>query len=512
MYRILTCSADTYITNKIINNSFRAEDANVGRAGTLDIFKLYDENASGSVTGTIEVSRALLKFDLNPLWDLTGSILDINHSSFKCMLEMYDVYGGQTTPSSFKLIVFPLSKSFDEGIGRDIVNFSDLDSCNFVTASFIDDTTTLWEHTGAAKEGLLGSTDLDIVSSGTLDAADGVVNIWKSQTFSKGDENLSIDVTTIISATLASQIPNQGFRVSFSGTQETDERTRFVKRFASRHSTNVTKRPKLIVTYNDSTQDHHGVFFFDVTGSLFLNNFHRGTPSNIVSGTHARGISGSNCMILKISSGVNGSGSYFAKQLSASQHQIGSNFITGVYSATLSISEFESGSLREEIKSAGSATFTTVWSSIDDTIGYHTGSLIVNMVKRTSFDNSPRRLFVNVTNLKSRYLSSEKVVLRVFVDDISRKIVATKTPIESISEIFTQMYYRVRDFETDDVMIPFDTASKGTLLSTDNNGMYFDFYMDSLPSGRTYVFDFLINDSDADLVFSNVAAKFDIIK
>ena len=44
MYRILTASKDTYITNKIIDNSFRASDANVGEAGTLDLFKLYDEN------------------------------------------------------------------------------------------------------------------------------------------------------------------------------------------------------------------------------------------------------------------------------------------------------------------------------------------------------------------------------------------------------------------------------------------------------------------------------------
>ena len=44
MYRILTASKDTYITNKIINNSFRATDANLGSAGTLDLFKLYDEN------------------------------------------------------------------------------------------------------------------------------------------------------------------------------------------------------------------------------------------------------------------------------------------------------------------------------------------------------------------------------------------------------------------------------------------------------------------------------------
>ena len=44
MYRILTASKDTYITNKIINNDFRATDANVGRAGTLDLFKLFDES------------------------------------------------------------------------------------------------------------------------------------------------------------------------------------------------------------------------------------------------------------------------------------------------------------------------------------------------------------------------------------------------------------------------------------------------------------------------------------
>jgi hypothetical protein len=217
-------------------------------------------------------------------------------------------------------------------------------------------------------------------------------------------------------------------------------------------------------------------------------------------------------MVLKITSSSAGSGSFFTKQVSASQHQIGNNFITGVYSATLCISEFETGSLREQIKRAGSATFTTVWSSVDDSVGYHTGSLVVNMVKRTAFSNTPRTLFLNITNLKSKYLASEKVTLRVFVEDVSRKIVATKTPIETVSEVFTDMYYRIRDFETDDIMIPFNTSDKGTLLSTDSKGMYFDFYMDSLPKGRTYVFDFLIKDEDSDLIYSNVAAKFDIVE
>ena len=64
MYRILTASKDTYITNKIINNSFRATDANLGSAGTLDLFKLYDENTIGSETKPIELSRLLIKFPI----------------------------------------------------------------------------------------------------------------------------------------------------------------------------------------------------------------------------------------------------------------------------------------------------------------------------------------------------------------------------------------------------------------------------------------------------------------
>ena len=45
MFYILTASADTYITNKVIDNKFRATDGNVGRAGTLDLFKLFDESS-----------------------------------------------------------------------------------------------------------------------------------------------------------------------------------------------------------------------------------------------------------------------------------------------------------------------------------------------------------------------------------------------------------------------------------------------------------------------------------
>ena len=67
MYRILTASKDTYITNKIIDNSFRATDANVGSAGSLDLFKLYNENILSGEPSPAEISRILVKFPINEI-------------------------------------------------------------------------------------------------------------------------------------------------------------------------------------------------------------------------------------------------------------------------------------------------------------------------------------------------------------------------------------------------------------------------------------------------------------
>ena len=71
MIKIISASADTYITNRIVNNYLRAKDANVGLAGTLDLFKLYNETQINGETNPIELTRVLLKFDLEPLRKLT---------------------------------------------------------------------------------------------------------------------------------------------------------------------------------------------------------------------------------------------------------------------------------------------------------------------------------------------------------------------------------------------------------------------------------------------------------
>jgi hypothetical protein len=504
MYKILSASKDTYITNKIIRNSFRATDANVGRAGTLDLFKMFGESASGSVSEPIEISRLLVKFDLSPLEEMhSKQQVDMNNSSFKVMLNLKDVYGGQTTPNNFKAIVFPLAKNFDEGIGRDIVNFGDLDATNFLTSSVSSGVITKWNLPGAKASGSLGAANIDVIVSGSLDGQ--TINLSREQSFITGEEDLLVDVTKIISGTIDNKISDHGFLIAFSGSFENDQKTYFVKRFGSRHAQDYTKRPKLEVKFDDTIADNHENFIFSSTGSIFLNNINNGVLTNIVSGTAATQISGENCMLLTLKSGS------FSKIITCSQHKIGGLFQTGIYSASFAISEYATRIMYEEVISAGSASFDEIWGSLDGSIGYHTSSLVINSPFRSSFDGSESRLITTIKNLKSRYRENSITKLRVFIENRDRDIKFTKGPVETKSQIFSNMYYRVVDKQSGKVVIPFDTSHNSTKLSTDSDGMFFKFHMSNLEPGRLYKFEFLIEDFNQAKIIDDASADFTIL-
>lgn len=512
MKRILRASKDTYITNRIINNEFRAVDANVGQAGTLDIFKLAGESTIGLNNGPfvsgssdpIELSRVLIKFDLDPLRALTGSILDIAHSSFKCTLKMTDVMGGQTVPSNFTLVAYPLSHSFDEGLGRDVYAFEDIDAANFITAS-VSSGASIWYVTGANQLGYVGQESVDAVT-GSAQLGD----IFVTQTFTDGDEDLSIDVTTIVSATLAGLLPDHGLRISFSGTQETDDRTRFVKRFASRHSTNARIRPRIEVGFNDALNDHHEGFYFNTSGSLFLNNSAGGVLRNVVSGTAGTQVTGSNCMRLRIYSGSAASGTLFTKTVNASQFFIGNNFVTGVYSASFAISQFESGTLLTEVRLAHSATFTEIWESLDGTVGYYTGSFVVKEHDRTNINNVQANLKLNITNMKRSYTSTEVTRFRVFAQDDGFLFKASKLPIITKSTNVHKAYYRIRDVYSDEIIFDFDTTLDSTRMSNDAMGLYFDVYMSDLDIGGQYCVDILVDAYGTTKIYEAVGGTFHV--
>ena len=257
-------------------------------------------------------------------------------------------------------------------------------------------------------------------------------------------------------------------------------------------------------------------FYFNISGSLFLNNFHRGTPRNILSGSTSGGsglaqVTGSNCIAIRLTTGSSGDSTLFSKVVTGSQHSYGQNFASGVYSASFAISQWESSALRQEIKNAASATFNEIWQSLDGTIGYHTGSLVIKSVNRTSFDNDVPTILLSVTNMRDKYRKQDKVRFRVFAENVDRPVKAKRLPFKTQSEIFPDLYYRIKNVESGDIIIPFEKEKSSTLCSTDSDGMYFDFYMSSLHKGGLFVIEFLLKDHGTDQIFTDVSTKFKVI-
>jgi hypothetical protein len=501
MYLIATASADTYITNKIVDGT-RVEDANVGRAGTLDLFKLYNETLSGSTGYHTELSRLLVKFDTGRVRSLASSSLDIGSPSFKAKIRLQSIESNLPTPRDFTVSVFPLAKSFEEGDGRDVSSFTDVDACNYLSSS----TAVLWSISGAYASGAVGDSNIDYYASGNLSDGLGLRNLESKQTFELGNEDLLIDVTDVMSATIAGIVPDYGFVLSFTSSQESDATTRFVKRFASRHVTQEHLRPRLELHYNDSIFDSHSRAFFDVTGTLYLRNFAGSNQLNLLSASNQ--VVGNNCLHIVLSTGS------YRTTITASQQSIGSKFVTGSYSGSFYISaqnsSIVSGSIKlsDHILSSGSVVLSEKWQSLDNSVIFASTFLTCSIPERAVFSAVQRQLRFYTTNSRQKYQKNQSYRVRAFAYDANYEPSATRVPKPTKSEI-PETYYRVRDLDGK-IYVPFERDHGGTRLSTDGGGLFFDFYTDGLPVGKLLTFDYLVVDRSSEYIVEDKNVRFTV--
>lgn len=502
MFRSLIADKDAYITDRVIAGN-RVNNSNTGRAGSLDLFKLYGNTLSGSFPN-VELSRLLIHFDLQTLRDLvsTGKI-DLNHSSFNCTLKLFDVYGGQPNPDNFGVVVYPLSRSFDEGHGRDVVTYSDYDVCNFLTASRAGG---VWFASGCNLGGL-ATDSVDFITSASIGGH--LTSLLSSQQFIDGTEDLSINVTTAISATLIGAIPDNGFRISLSPSLENNVYTYFVKRFAGRGAYNAAKRPALYVKFDDSVIDDSLDLEFDASGSLFLYNYAANQPANLMSGSSP--ITGSGCLALRLVTEI--SGGYYTAVFTGSQHKIGQTNVVGLYSASVFL-DSQVPQLALKIAQSGSVNFTPIWSSLDSTVSFLTGStLSVASPNRGNFNLSPKRYTVSITEINKSYKQTDgSTTLRVNIFDQSAPVTQIfKIPTTTPGIVLRDSHFSVRDAISNVVIIPFDTTYNSTRLSGDGLGMYFTLDVLSLPAG-SYEIDISLNVGGTSQLYQSAAPTFKVVE
>ena len=167
-----------------------------------------------------------------------------------------------------------------------------------------------------------------------------------------------------------------------------------------------------------------------------------------------------------------------------------------MYSASFSLNRFDS-TFFKTLRSQDELVLKEIWSSIDRTIGYLTSSITVkkSAVGTDNFVN--RSLVFSALNAQPEYKQYSTAKIRLFIEDIDAQLKdkAYKLPRKLKTAVVDRVYYRIRDIETNTVIIPFDDVTDSTRLCTDAAGMYIDLLTAGLPLNRSYTIDLLVKDS-----------------
>ena len=125
-------NADTTITNAYkANLSTRGTGSNMGESDVLEVFSILGHASTSSV----EKSRALVQFPVSDISsDRTSGDIPLS-GNVKFFLRMFNCPHGQTLPKKFDMHILPVSRSWTEGQGLDMEEYSDEGAANWIMAS-----------------------------------------------------------------------------------------------------------------------------------------------------------------------------------------------------------------------------------------------------------------------------------------------------------------------------------------------------------------------------------------
>ena len=431
-----------------------------------------------------EVSKVLLKFD----YDTIKKNFDIDQKrDFGAKLNLFDISTGQVKPKNYTLAVYPLSKSFDEGIGRDIYSFGQTGWTNFITSSRNENTLSFnkWSLSGLRSKGSNGDKNIDIITGSDN------VSFINTQLFSLGDEDLSIDITNFLSATLSNQINNNGLVVEFDSSSNQNSNTYFVKRFGSRHLKNKLLSPRIDFYCDDSFTKPDNIIFTNTPTRIYLEN-KQGNFSKNLFFTGSNLLDTSKNQLSASLSYLNYSKSLFATQSISPDGQQKS----GSYYVDFNLDMFEQP-LHGYLTGSGDLNASLKWHIIvDEDTSLNT--LVKNAtIKISTGSNLPITEKLIISDIRYNYnkqgSKNSNMFFVSFIDTIAN-LDAIKIPYRRKGENLGEVYYSVYDFNSNKEIIPFETSLKGTKMSYEDGDYYFALHKNSLIENRQIKFKFYLKD------------------
>ncbi len=186
---------DNTITNAFRSNlTTRATGANMGLSDILETFSIYGQASSGST----ELERVLIQFPISEIASDRAAGIIPNSGEVSFILNLYNAPHNQTTPRDLSLSVLPISSSWEEGTGLDMDNYKDVtrngEGSNWVNSA---------ENTPWLREGG------DYLNSPAF-----------SQQLPIGNEDLKINITSLVENWVDGTIDNYGVGVHLTSSQE----------------------------------------------------------------------------------------------------------------------------------------------------------------------------------------------------------------------------------------------------------------------------------------------------
>lgn len=456
-----TATKDNTITNafgEVFNN--RLTGTNAGLADVVEVFSIYGQN---SISASLnENSRILVEF---PVSTISGNIDDGTiESGSNFVLRLFSTEQPTTPPKEFTLVIAAISRSWDEGTGPDLANKDYTGVSNWESAS----SGVAWTTAGG-----------DYHETPRFTAS-----------FVTGEEDIEIDVTSLVNQWIEGTKTNYGFGIFLTSSQENVTASYYTKRFYSRTSEYVIKRPVLESRYDDAKKDNASTFFLssalapaaDNLNNLYLYNYVNGQLQNLPD-------VGTGDVLLSIYSGTTTpAGSKLNLPVGGGVVTVGdtnitgSNVSTGIYSASFAYA------------SSSITTIFPVWHS--GSTEYATGSGVTVL----TFDSLDNRDFSDFTilpvNVKQAYSTTETARIKLYVrpKDWSPTIYpsGTQTPDSTIIE---DLYYKIIRTTDGLEFIPYGTGSGNdafTKTSYDADGNYFELDFSQFEAGYKYRASFVV--------------------
>ena len=222
MHRYFFTTKDTFISsgsNELTGEDFK--DKNTGQDEILQLKKVFFDRAFHHPT------RLLIQFDTDEIETyISSSVLP---STYKLNLRLYETEGTSGLSEDYTIAAYPLSESWDEGIGKESDVPKTTEGCS-------------WKY----RQNYDGASEIEWADAGgTYIAGDEV-----TQVFSSESPDINMDITTMAKKWFGGVNTNYGLLIRLSGSRETSSGSFEDLKFFSRQ-TNTIYSPKIELKWDD---------------------------------------------------------------------------------------------------------------------------------------------------------------------------------------------------------------------------------------------------------------------